>query len=125
PQQEIAMELRWTREELAFRDEIRAFCRTTHPEIRRKLLLAQELHREDFKAWQRALDARGWAVPTWPKEWGGTGWNAAQHFIFNEELQKAPALLPDTHNSTQVGPVIIAFGTDEQKKKFLPKIRNL
>jgi len=120
------MDLRFTDQELALREEVRAFVRAEQPEkLRRKLLLGQHLTKEDFVFWQRTLNARGWGAPHWPVEWGGTGWNAAQLFIFNEELLIAPALAPDLHNTGQVGPVIIAFGTDEQKKHFLPKIRNM
>lgn len=120
------MDLGFTAADLALRDEIREFCRTAQPEhIRRKLVLGQHLSPGDYIDWQRILDNKGWAVPHWPKEWGGTGWSASQLFIYNEELQKAPALLPENHNTAQVGPVIIAFGTEEQKQRFLPKIRNL
>lgn len=120
------MDLRFTPEEIALRDEVRAFCKTAQPEsIRRKLILGQHLAREDYVTWQRILDAKGWGAPHWPREWGGTGWSAVQLYIFNEELQRAPALLPDLHNTGQVGPVIIAFGTEKQKQHFLPRIRNL
>ena len=120
------MDLGFTAADLALRDEIREFCRKEQPaHIRRKLVLGQHLDHDDYVVWQRILDARGWAVPHWPKEWGGTGWSASQLFIYNEELQKTPALLPENHNTAQVGPVIIAFGTEEQKKRFLPSIRNL
>ncbi|MBI3938410.1 MAG: acyl-CoA dehydrogenase family protein [Betaproteobacteria bacterium] len=120
------MDLRFTPEEIALRDEVRAFCKTAQPEsIRRKLILGQHLAREDYVTWQRILDAKGWGAPHWPREWGGKGWSAVQLYIFNEELQRAPALLPDLHNTGQVGPVIIAFGTEKQKRRFLPRIRNL
>ena len=124
--QEDHMDLRFTDEELALRDEVREFIRKEQPaDMRRKLELGQHLDKKDYVGWQQTLNARGWGAPHWPREWGGTGWNAAQLFIFNEELLSAPALAPDLHNTGQVGPVIIAFGTDEQKKYFLPKIRNM
>ncbi len=120
------MDLRFTEEDLLLRAEIREFCRTKQPEaLRRKLELGQHLEHEDYVNWQRILDANGFAVPHWPIEWGGRGWTASQLYIFNEELLRFPALLPENHNTAQVGPVIIAFGTDMQKQRFLPKIRNL
>ena len=120
------MDLKLTHEELSLRDEVRAFVKSEQPEVlRRKLILGLHLTKEDHVFWQGKLNARGWGAPHWPVEWGGTGWSAAQLFIFNEELLSAPALAPDLHNTGQVGPVIIAFGTDEQKKYFLPKIRNM
>lgn len=120
------MDLRFTASEIALRDEVREFVRAHQPAyLRNKLILGQPYTKDDYVAWQRILNAKGWGAPHWPREWGGTGWNAAQMFIFNEELQRAPALLPDLHNTGQVGPVIIAFGTNEQKEFFLPKIRNM
>jgi alkylation response protein AidB-like acyl-CoA dehydrogenase len=120
------MDLRFTDEELALRDEVREFVRKEQPAaMRRKLELGQHLDKCDYVRWQQILNARGWGAPHWPVEWGGTGWNAAQLFLFNEELLGAPALAPDLHNTGQVGPVIIAFGTEEQKKRFLPRIRNM
>ena len=120
------MDIRFTAPEIALRNEVREFVETHQPaHLRRKLILGQPYTKGDYVAWQQILNAKGWGAPHWPREWGGTGWNAAQMFIFNEELQRAPALLPDLHNTGQVGPVIIAFGTDEQKQFFLPKIRNM
>ena len=120
------MDLRFTEDDLLLRAEIREFCRTQQPPaLRRKLELGQHLEHEDYVNWQRILDQNGLAVPHWPTKWGGRGWSASQLYIFNEELLRFPALLPENHNTAQVGPVIIAFGTEVQKNHFLPKIRNL
>ena len=73
--------------------------------------------------WLSILNDRGWAVPHWPVEHGGTGWSVTQHYIFERELTLADAP-PVAPNATRmVGPVIIAFGTPEQKARYLPKIR--
>ena len=69
------MDLRFTPEENAFRAEVRAFMKENlPPAIRAKMIEGDRLGKEDMIAWQRILNAKGWAVPHWPKEWGGTGW---------------------------------------------------
>ena len=120
------MDLRFTPEEIAFRDEVRAFFKASVPEVvRRKMTEGHHLAKEDFVSWQRILNKQGWAVPMWPEEYGGTGWDAVKYFIFKEESQLAHA--PDAlgFNVNLVGPVICRFGTEEQKKRFLPALRNL
>lgn len=120
------MDLRFTAEELAFRDEVRAFFEQALPEdIRRKCELGQRLPREDVVRGQRILHDKGWATPAWPREWGGTGWDAVRLYIFREEMYLAPAPEPLTFNVNMVGPVLIAFGSEEQKRHFLPKIARL
>ncbi|HWP25743.1 MAG TPA: pimeloyl-CoA dehydrogenase large subunit [Xanthobacteraceae bacterium] len=119
------MDLRFTDEEIAFRNEVRNFIRASLPEtIRRKLIDGRELSKEEIVTWQRILNRRGWAVPHWPKEWGGSGWTPIQHYIFSEEIQQAPAPRPIAYNVFMVGPVIIAYGSEEQKRRFLPRIAN-
>ena len=120
------MDLRFTDEELAFRDEVRAFFRSALPEsIRDKLVANKGLAKDDIVTWQRILNAKGWAVANWPVEWGGTGWTPVRQYMFQEELQLTPAPQPLGFGVTMVGPVMIAFGSDEQKKRFLPRIANL
>jgi pimeloyl-CoA dehydrogenase large subunit len=120
------MDLRFTAEELAFRDEVRAFMRASLPEdIRRKLVEGRHLKKEDFVIWQRILNRKGWAVPNWPVEWGGTGWTPVQQYIFLEEMQQTPAPQPLPFGVNMVGPVIAAFGNAAQKKRFLPRIANI
>ena len=120
------MDLRFTPEDIQFRDEVRSFFRTALPApIRRKMELGQRLSKEDTVVWQRILNAKGWAVPSWPVEWGGTDWGPVKTYIFKEEMQQAPAPDPLSFNVSMVGPVLIAFGTDEQKRHFLPKVANL
>ena len=120
------MDLRFTPEELAFRDEVRAFFRANLPEsIRTKLVEGKHLAKDDIVTWQRTLNKKGWAVANWPVEWGGTGWTPVQQYIFQEELQLTPAPQPLGFGVTMVGPVIIAFGSEEQKKRYLPAIANL
>ncbi len=120
------MDLRFTPEELAFRDEVRAFFRANLPaSIRTKLVEGKHLAKDDIVTWQRTLNKKGWAVANWPIEWGGTGWTPVQQYIFQEELQQTPAPQPLGFGVTMVGPVIIAFGSEAQKKRYLPAIANL
>src|SRR5215207_7589391 len=105
------MDLRFTPEENAFREEVRAFMRSSCPEpIRRKMIEGRRLVKEDMVTWQRILNAKGWAVPHWPVEWGGTGWSSVKQYIFREEMQQTPAPEPLPFGVSMVGPVIATFG---------------
>jgi len=120
------MDLRFTPEENAFRDEVRTFLRAALPEsIRRKMIEGRRLAKEDLVGWQRILNAKGWAVPHWPVGWGGTNWSPVRQYIYREELQQAPAPDPLPFGVNMVGPVIIAFGSEAQKRRHLPRIANL
>jgi pimeloyl-CoA dehydrogenase large subunit len=120
------MDLRFTPEELGFRDEVRAFFRdNVPPAVTKKMVEGRHLSKDDIVQWQRTLNKRGWAVPDWPKEWGGTGWTPVQRYIFGDEMQQAPAPAPLPFGVSMVGPVIAAFGSEAQKKQFLPRIANL
>jgi pimeloyl-CoA dehydrogenase large subunit len=120
------MDLRFTSEENAFRDEVRTFLRAALPEsIRRKMIEGRRLAKEDLVGWQRILNAKGWAVPHWPVGWGGTNWSPVRQYIYREELQQAPAPDPLPFGVNMVGPVIIAFGSEAQKRRHLPRIANL
>jgi pimeloyl-CoA dehydrogenase large subunit len=120
------MDLRFTDEELAFRSEVREFFRTALPaSIRRKMVDGHHPSKEDLITWTRILNQKGWAVPHWPVEWGGTGWSPVQQYIYREELQQAPAPEPVAFGVNMVGPVIYTFGSEEQKRHFLPRIANL
>ncbi|MFE1600608.1 pimeloyl-CoA dehydrogenase large subunit [Methylobacterium sp. ID0610] len=120
------MDLRFTPEERAFREEVRTFFKETLPEeIRQKMVDGHHPSKQDIVTWQRILNAKGWAVPHWPVEWGGTGWDPVRQYIFLDELQGFPAPSPLQFGVYMVGPVIIQFGSDDQKTRFLPRIANL
>ncbi len=120
------MDLRFTAEEVAFREDVRAFIRDNLPkEIRERLRLGHPPSKADTVTWQRILNARGWAAISWPQEWGGPGWTPIQRMIFLEENQLAPAPELLGFNITMIGPVLIQFGTEEQKRRFLPRAANL
>jgi len=117
------MDLSFSPEELAFRDEVRAFLASALPaETRRRVLESQEVSKEDTLRWQQALYKRGWGGPNWPTEFGGTGWDPVRQYIFEEESAAAgaPRLLP--FGLKMVGPVIMRFGNAAQQRRFLPRI---
>lgn len=114
-------------EEAAFRAEVRAFlCAQLTDELRRGQRLTTTVITEPkiALAWQRLLDRRGWAAPSWPVEHGGTGWTPFQIFIFEEECARAGAPKIWASGIGMVGPVIIGFGNAEQKARYLPRILN-
>jgi len=120
------MDLRFTDEEIAFREEVRAFFKTALPaDIRRKAELGQRISKPEMLRWVRILHDKGWATPSWAPEWGGTGWDPVRQYIFKEELHMAPAPEPISFNMNMIGPTLIAFGTEEQKRHFLPKIARM
>ncbi len=117
------MDLNYSSEELAFRDEVRAWLGTNLPsDLREKVGSFEHLSKDDLLRWHRILAKKGWVAPAWPKEWGGTGWNVVQRYIFEEELGYAggPMLIP--FGLAMCAPVLLAFGTEAQKKRFLPRI---
>ncbi len=120
------MNLALTDEELAFRDEMRTFFTTQIPaEIRERYARGEEVGKEGFIESQRILNANGLATPHWPVEWGGHDWTPVQKHIWLDELQLASVPEPLAFNTSMVGPVIAAFGSQEQKEKFLPPTANL
>ena len=107
------MELRFTDEEIAFRNEVRTFFESSLPEdIRKKQMLGQRLSRENMVTWQRILNRKGWVAPMWPVEYGGTGWDPVRYFIFREELHAGYAPDPLSFNINMIGPVLCAFAFD-------------
>jgi alkylation response protein AidB-like acyl-CoA dehydrogenase len=117
------MDLAFTPEEEAFRAEVRTWVRANlPPETAHKVHHALRLTRADMQGWAKILGKKGWLGFGWPKEFGGPGWNAVQRHLFEEEcaLAGAPRIIP--FGPVMVAPVIMAFGTPEQQKRFLPGI---
>lgn len=116
------MDMSFTPEEIAFRDEVRTFIAENYPAELRAIKTRGEMTKEQILLWHRVLYRKGWVVPQWPVEYGGTGWTITQRYIWNEECARAEttSLLP--FGLAMVGPVIYTFGTEEQKKRFLPGI---
>jgi alkylation response protein AidB-like acyl-CoA dehydrogenase len=117
------MDLTYTGDDLAFRDQVRAFLAAELPaDLRHKVHNHLRLHKEDYVRWHRILARQGWVAPGWPREFGGPGWTPVQRHIFEEECARAgtPPILPFGVN--MVAPVIMAFGSQAQKDYCLPRI---
>ena len=118
------MDLAFTPDDLAFRDEVRDFVAKNLPQdIAAKVAGGKHLERDDYMRWQQALGRKGWLVYTWPKKHGGPGFTPAQRYIFENICAEeyAPGIIP--FGTKMVGPVIYTFGTEAQKEKYLPAIR--
>jgi alkylation response protein AidB-like acyl-CoA dehydrogenase len=119
----MAMDLSFTPEEESFRDEVRAFFRDRLPARLSTLVReGKRLRKSDMEEWHTILNERGWLANHWPEEWGGPGWSVIQRFIFDNEsaLAHAPRVVPFGVN--MLGPVLIKYGSEEQKKQWLPRI---
>jgi len=117
------MRVTFSREELDFQQEVRAFFRDEFPEdIRDKQDKGLELAADDMVRWQQILYEKGWAGVNWPVEYGGTGWTPVQKYIFATEEANANAPFVVPFGLSMVGPVIYTFGNEEQKQRFLPDI---
>jgi alkylation response protein AidB-like acyl-CoA dehydrogenase len=115
------MNLDFSPEDLAFRQEVRAFIAENYPaELRAKIDEGEEMSKEDFLSWHRILGKKGWVNPAWPTQYGGPGWNSVQRYIWSEECAAADTIPILPFGINMVGPVIYTFGTPEQKAKFLP-----
>ena len=119
------MNLDLTQEDADFRDEVRTFLKENLSEelaIAGRLVTSVFSEPEFSLPWLQILHARGWAAPSWPVEYGGTGWSEMQRYIFASECARAgaPSLSPMSLN--MVGPCIIGHGTPEQKAHYLPRI---
>jgi alkylation response protein AidB-like acyl-CoA dehydrogenase len=117
------MDLNFTAEETAFREQVRSFMQEKLPgDIRKKVLGGLIVERDDYVRWQRILHEQGWGAPAWPQQFGGTGWNATEQYIFEEESAAAGAPRAIPFGLKMVAPVIMAFGSPAQQQRFLPKI---
>ncbi|MEA3129032.1 MAG: hypothetical protein QOF46_827, partial [Paraburkholderia sp.] len=117
------MDLNFTPEEEAFRTDVQRFLRDKLPQrLADKVHGGRRLTRDDKAEWHAILNAQGWLANHWPQEYGGPGWNAVQKFIFENEcaLAGAPRVVPFGVN--MLGPVLIRYGSEAQKRHWLPRI---
>ncbi len=116
------MDIQFTAEDLAFRDEVRAFLDEHLTDEIRNAAVGGHVEPEIMIRWQKILHKQGWIAVNWPVEYGGTGWSITQKYIFENEcaMAGAPSVVP--FGLKMVGPVIYTFGNEEQKKRFLPDI---
>jgi len=119
------MDLSYTPEEVAFRDDVRAWLAKRLPKrLAQKVRRAQRLTKADYLEWHALLRQRGWMAWHWPVENGGTGWTPVEKHIFEEEAIAAGAPRQIPFGLNMLGPVIIKFGTQAQKDYYLPRIIN-
>ncbi|MEQ9124133.1 MAG: acyl-CoA dehydrogenase family protein, partial [Alphaproteobacteria bacterium] len=117
------MDMSFSPADEAFRREVQDFVRNELPDdIRRKTAEGAELNREEMGRWMGLLGKRGWLATNWDRKDGGPGWTPTQKHIFEEEYAAAgaPEIVP--FGTRMVGPVLLAFGTEEQNRRFLPGI---
>ena len=115
------MNLDFSPEDVAFRDEVRAFIASDYPAgIRAKQDAGIDLDKEDYLAWHRVMAKKGWVAPGWPVEHGGPGLSDVQKFLLAEELASADTAPILPFGLKMVAPVVYTFGTAEQKARWLP-----
>ncbi len=110
-----------------FTNEVRTFlAENLTPDLKRAGELCAGIYADQPVAleWHRILHKQGWSVPSWPVEYGGTGWTLEQHAVFQRELTLASAPVITPNSTRMVGAVVIAFGTEDQKAHYLPRIRS-
>jgi alkylation response protein AidB-like acyl-CoA dehydrogenase len=105
------------------RDEFRAFFAAKLPhDLAGRVRNGEPVAKEEHQHWQRILAEKGWLGTSWKKEWGGAGWGPLERFIYDEEYSAAWAPRANVPSIDLLGPVLIEFGTEAQKKKYLPRI---
>ncbi len=117
------MDLNYSKEEIAFRDDVSAWLADNLPrDLSDKVARYDHLSRDDLLRWHKILATKGWIAPSWPQEWGGTDWNVVQRYIFDEACgyAGAPPIIP--FGLLMCAPVLLKFGTEEQRRRFLPRI---
>ncbi|MCH2098288.1 MAG: acyl-CoA dehydrogenase family protein, partial [Pseudomonadales bacterium] len=123
------MDLKLREEDLAFQQEVRAFINEYWPaEVRNARSTATRFeesggHAPEVRRWIDGLNEKGWAVPNWPAEWGGTNWSPTQKYIWDKETAGAECPQLSAFGARMLAPVLYTWGTDAQKDRFLPLIR--
>lgn len=121
----MSMDFVLSSEDRAFREEIRAFIARSRPAwMIRKGQEGVPFTPEEYRAWQKQLDDAGYGAPAWPLEHGGCGWSPLRQLLFATELvmHGCPRQMP--YGLAMVGPILMAFGSDAQKQRYLPRIRS-
>ena len=119
------MDLSFSQEDLAFQREVRDWLADNLTEDLKQEMGRSpqgDLSKESQVVWQKRLHERGWIGVNWPTEYGGPGFTRTERYLFDAEMARvgAPGVLP--FGLTMVAPVIMKFGTQEQKDRFLPDI---
>ncbi len=119
------MDLAFSADELAFQKEVRDWIAANMPpEVAEESRRSRSSHvsKERLLQWQKKLAGKGWLCPNWPKEYGGPGWSSTQKFIFEMEMARADSPYLSSFSIKMVAPVLMKYGSEAQKKRFLPRI---
>ncbi|MEJ8821275.1 acyl-CoA dehydrogenase family protein [Variovorax humicola] len=117
------MDMNISVEEQAFRHEVSAFARANLPKpVRNKVLFGEKLAKAEYVDWQQRLYRQGWIAPSWPVEYGGTGWSLGKRRVFHHALALCCAPETISFGISMIGPVLYTFGSDAQKAKYLAGI---
>ena len=116
------MDIHFSEQDMAFREEVKTFFCEKFDDDLASRIYEPETHKSAQIEWQKKLYEKGWIAPGWPKQFGGTGWTPTQSFIYEQE--RSLAGIPDNvpFGLLMVGPIILTYGTEAQKERFLPKI---
>lgn len=109
--------------EMEFRIEVKAFFAAHVPaDWSRRVRAGLRLEPSELVTYQKSLASRGWGAPSWPREFGGTGWTPTMRFLFESEASRADAP-PQFHQGLElIGPIIFTYGSPEQQVRYLPRI---
>lgn len=117
------MDLDYDANDLGFRGQVRSYLEAHLPsDLQHKVLNHKRLSGEDYRRWHKILAAQGWVAPAWPAEYGGAAWTPVQRHIWEEECMRAGAPVILSFSINMIGPVLMAFGNDAQKRRYLPRI---
>ncbi len=117
------MDLNFTAEEEAFRQEVRAFfAQSLPPRFAQRTAAGLALSKPEQLEWQAILNGKGWLAPHWPVEWGGTGWSVVEKYIFDLESSLANAPMPIAFAFSMLAPVLLKYGSEVQKRHWLPRM---
>jgi len=105
-----------------FRSQVRSFFQVRYPEDLRFLL--RRVRMSEVRGWWNTLHEKGWIAPNWPREWGGMGLDAGKMVIFLEEIERHGIARAADQGITQVGPILMKYGTQAQKDHYLPRTRS-
>ncbi len=119
------MDLDFSAEDLAFQEEARRFLAEAYPQdLRDKQERGEDFDKQDYVRWQRILAQKGWVAPSWPAQYGGTGWTPTQKYIWSEEQARADVMMLMPFGLSMLAPVLYTFGSEQQRQRFLPRIYN-